>query len=1297
MIRGLSRELGRSHSFQTWFGLLLVLAACIGCGDGLREPDRTERVGDLKEPLAAQPTLLEPIGATTSTPEFRWSAAAGTLSYRLWVDDASGPHVVDQTLLASAVGCPTGTEPHCAFSPGYALAPGAGKFWVQGIDASGPGPWSTVANFLVVVTAPTLIAPTGAVSTGTPTYQWNSVPGATSYTLWVDDSTAKPKINQVVTAAAAGCASGGICSFTPSTAVAPGNVKWWVRAGTGAWSTAADFVISVPTLIAPTGATSTPTPMYRWNSVSGATSYTLWVNDSAASPKINQVVTAAAAGCASGGICSFTPPTAIALGNATWWVRAGTGGWSTSLVFNVATITVPTLIAPVGAISTGTPAYQWNSVPGATSYTLWVNDSAASPKINQIVTAAAAGCASGGICSHTPSTAIAVGNATWWVRAGTGTWSTSLVFNVSAACSTIVVTPPAPFQATGTFGVAYPATGSMTFTATGSTGSMPTWSASGLPPGLTLSATTGVLSGTPTQTGAFNAITVTFRDEFNCTGTSGPHAITIAPGAQNDTYTPNVGNTQVVAGGHSAPTTPFVASPTNPLTNDAGPSLTATAAVNAATTLGGSITLAADGKFIYTPPAGVIGIDTFTYTVTSNGVSATATISIVLGTPVWYVNNTYAGANGASDGRSHRPFTTMSGWNTAEKAGHPIFVHTGSGTTPGAVTLLANQVLWGQGAPFTFGSLTIAGAANPTLGGTVTLASGVTINSLTINSGANPAITGGTIGTATFNAVMVAGGTTGLSFTGGNGNVNWTGGGISGVSDRHVSITGRTGGTVAFGGSLGGGGTGVFLNGNTGATINFTGGMVLTTAADTAFMATGGGTVNVTGASNTLTTTAGTALNISNTTIGASGVTFRSISSNSAANGIVLNNTGPSGGLSVSGTGTAGTGGTIQNATGNGLSLTSTQSVALSFLTVMSSGGHGINASSVNGLTLTGCSIVNSGNGDNEHGLNMTNVSGTVTMNGTTFDGASEDLVHLETLSDVTINVGSNSQFSYPSSVGGFANSAFHFLPGGAASVTASIQNSTFTNVRGAAALIGANTTGASGTQSLTFANNTINITLSGRASGVVVNGQELTTTNISISNNNFSGAGGNGVISIDTNDVSVVKGIVSGNTISNPPGTGMFAATDEMGKMDVTIDGNTITNSGGDGIQIVNFGGVGTSAMDMTVTNNTINGHSLNTSVSFVGGVSFSSFEDSSCLALRGNNVLNTPAGATQCGGAPCVDYYLEEIGGTATMEEVPNTASTIANAAYVNSINDSGPVTIFGTIDLTNGATCNVTGLGP
>ena len=531
-----------------------------------------------------------------------------------------------------------------------------------------------------------------------------------------------------------------------------------------------------------------------------------------------------------------------------------------------------------------------------------------------------------------------------------------------------------------------------------------------------------------------------------------------------------------------------------------------------------------------------------------------------------------------------------------------------------------------------------------------------------------------------------------------------------------VSVASNNGGTKSFTGAISNTGTstGISLTNNPGTTIRFSGGLTLSTGSNTAFNATGGAAAlevcdenpcnpAATGlVVNTLTSTTGTALNVVSTTIGANNLEFRSISSNGATNGIVLNTTLSSGGLKVKGNGgsctSAGTcsGGSIQNTTGDGISLTSTTGISLTRLFVGSTGNHGINTSGVNGLTLTSSYVTNAGNGDNEYGLNLVNPSGTVAIDGTTFNNAADNLVYATHTGPLTLNVSNSSSFSYPSSVSGTANSAILVEPSGSGAATVSIQNSTFTNIVSASAQIGSNTAGANGTHSFTFSNNTISVTLPSRGSGVVVSGQELTTTNITINNNNFSGAGGNGVISLDTNDTSIVRGTASNNTISSPPGIGIFVAVDEAGKSDVTLDSNTITNSGGDGIQTVNFGGTGVSTMDMTITDNLINGHSLNTAVSFVGGVSFTAFEDNACVVLRGNTVIGTPAGPTQCGGAPCVDYYLEEVGGVATMEEVPDTGSTTANAAYVNSSNDAGPVTIFGTIALTNGVTCNSTGLG-
>ncbi len=132
--------------------------------------------------------------------------------------------------------------------------------------------------------------------------------------------------------------------------------------------------------------------------------------------------------------------------------------------------------------------------------------------------------------------------------------------------------------------------------------------------------------------------------------------------------------------------------------------------------------------------------------------------------------------------------------------------------------------------------------------------------------------------------------------------------------------------THAFSGAItdgnDGDGSGISLTSNTGATINFTGALTLSTGANTAFNAAGGGTISATNTTSTVTTTNATAVNVVNTTIGASNLTFRSISSSGgSATGIILTNTGSTGSLVVAGDGTTtkggnGSGGTITNKTG---------------------------------------------------------------------------------------------------------------------------------------------------------------------------------------------------------------------------------------------------------------------------------------------------------------------------------------------------------------------------------------------
>ena len=191
-------------------------------------------------PTPAQATLLSPSGPIyTSIPTYTWNAVPGSTWYYLWVNDSEGTKIL-QWYTASEAGCASGTGT-CSVTPSTNLVPGVGQWWIQTWNSIGYGPWS--AGIYFTISPPgqaTLISPSGTITTKTPTYTWNAVPGSTWYYLWVNDSIGT-KIVQWYTASEAGCASGtGTCSVTPSINLAPGKGQWWIQTwnpvGYGPWS-----------------------------------------------------------------------------------------------------------------------------------------------------------------------------------------------------------------------------------------------------------------------------------------------------------------------------------------------------------------------------------------------------------------------------------------------------------------------------------------------------------------------------------------------------------------------------------------------------------------------------------------------------------------------------------------------------------------------------------------------------------------------------------------------------------------------------------------------------------------------------------------------------------------------------------------------------------------------------------------------------------------------------------------------------------------------------------------------------
>jgi len=450
-----------------------------------------------------------------------------------------------------------------------------------------------------------------------------------------------------------------------------------------------------------------------------------------------------------------------------------------------------------------------------------------------------------------------------------------------------------------------------------------------------------------------------------------------------------------------------------------------------------------------------------------------------------------------------------------------------------------------------------------------------------------------------------------------SGAISATGGFNNGIVVQNVNS-----GTISFSGNTTlstGANTAVNLLNNTGGTISFpNGGLAITTNSGTGFNATGGGTVGTAGTGNTISSTTGTALNVVNTAIGPSGLRFQSISSNGAASGIVLNNTGTFGGINVTGTGAAGSGGTIQNSVGDGISLTSTENVRLAYMNVTNNLGNGIGGSNINGFLIDNMLISGNGNdtATDESGINITNLSGTAS-NGARPTGIFNSTIqnNYEFEVQITNSTGTLTNFQVVNSTllytGANAASAhgnlFNFLGTGTSAMGISVSGSNFTGNWNAASPptlvtgsgLFADSSGTSMTVQVngsTFTNNNNGINVS--------TGPGSTTLTYNIDNNNFVGTRSTAINDFQNGNAPftrtvngrITNNIIGNNAVTNSGsnvGAGISIANEGGVNANYLISGNTIQQIQTSQGIVVNVGLVGQATgnltTNVTILNNTI------------------------------------------------------------------------------------------------------------
>ena len=669
----------------------------------------------------------------------------------------------------------------------------------------------------------------------------------------------------------------------------------------------------------------------------------------------------------------------------------------------------------------------------------------------------------------------------------------------------------------------------------------------------------------------------------------------------------------------------------------------------AATTGGGTVTVQANGSFLYEPSAGSLAADSFTYELDN---ATTATVNLTFGTDlIWFIDVTPSGAGNA--GTLSDPFNSITGYDGVAVAGDSVFIAQGSYTGP--LNLDNNTIVIGEGASGVTAAL--LGVTEPTdsrtlpsVGGTapvitsaangINLAQNNTIRGLDIGNTTGTGISGTSVGTATVSDV---------SITGTGAGVNITTGTLA-MSFDEISSSNAAGITLSG------------VNGDFDVTTG------------------------------TIDSGASTAVSISGSPIEL-GVTLTSVSVNGAPHGINLNNT--TGSFTVTGDG-GGTknqsGGHIQNTTDDGISLTNATNISITQLNITDAAGadatvadeHAININGVTGFTFQDAVVNGANSDDDEHLIKILNLyGGSNLIEDVQFVDINEDAI--EYYND-TADDGSRDILTVRR--GDFDN---HFSGGehgidarssGSALMGLIVDDSTFDiNANGSLGINAASTGGSN--FSLQILGSIFNASNAFGSGGIqVINGGTSTASN-TITGNQIIDTGFTAIIVNNddnaTSSATISSNIISGDNTDGHNGFGIQIRQDENGVQTVLIDGNTITD--------VNFGGIflssrdrtsvaaGTGVLNATVTNNnvTVRDTSAGSMLSF-GPALAGDAQDSNTLNLSASG--NTLSGSETFGPGMGDDDILLNQQDTATfnVEQASEAALLAANTA------DS--ILTFGTI---------------
>lgn len=310
---------------------------------------------------------------------------------------------------------------------------------------------------------------------------------------------------------------------------------------------------------------------------------------------------------------------------------------------------------------------------------------------------------SGTTVTYTPTAGYSGSDSFTWHASNNGGTSSDATVSLTVSAPALAVTPASGVLPAATAGRAW----SQSLTASGGT-SPYSWASTTLPPGLTLNASAGTLSGTPSAAGNYS-FQVTATDAHGATGSA---SYTLGVSAAS----PVTGDSVVTVAANSS-------SNPVPLSLSGG----AATSVSIVTPPAHGSAVAAGKLVSYTPVPGYSGSDSFTYTATnSSGTSASARVSLTV-TPVLLTLSPAGGSLPTAAAGSRWSQTVTAARGTAPYA----FSVT---TLPAGITLNATTGIL-AGTPAVAGSYTFQVTASDSQG-----ASGTASYSLTVSAAPQTAL-----------------------------------------------------------------------------------------------------------------------------------------------------------------------------------------------------------------------------------------------------------------------------------------------------------------------------------------------------------------------------------------------------------------------------------------------------------------------------------------------------------------------------------------------------------------------------